>query len=181
MNIEYSQEQLELRGKLEAANINPDSFLATDYLNHFNEILMLIEMVPDMPDMLDECFEWKPKSYPDHFMDSGFTAKELAVKAYEISPKYARLSFDRIIKDLDEIILGTLHGLKVVGASDRGFSPEARLLIQSRTATMQDLLAKMNRIIHGHLEEDVIQIVTEEPVNDSEELQSQEDIDALFD
>ncbi|MDP3655070.1 MAG: hypothetical protein Q8R67_25705, partial [Rhodoferax sp.] len=33
---------------LRAANINPRTGLATDYLNHFNEAIMLLEMVPDM-------------------------------------------------------------------------------------------------------------------------------------
>ncbi|MEO8318885.1 MAG: hypothetical protein ABI561_11235, partial [Bradyrhizobium sp.] len=36
--------------QLKAANINPRTGLATDYLNHFNEAIMLLEMVPDMPE-----------------------------------------------------------------------------------------------------------------------------------
>ena len=35
--------------RLRAANINPRTGLATDYLNHFNEAIMLLEMIPDMP------------------------------------------------------------------------------------------------------------------------------------
>lgn len=36
--------------RLRVANINPRTGLATDYLNHFNEAVMLLEMVPDMPE-----------------------------------------------------------------------------------------------------------------------------------
>jgi hypothetical protein len=39
---------------LAAANINPQSGLATDYLNHFNEAIMLLEMIPDMPDCVED-------------------------------------------------------------------------------------------------------------------------------
>ena len=34
-----------------AANVNPATGLATDYLNLFNEAIMLFEMGLDMPDM----------------------------------------------------------------------------------------------------------------------------------
>ena len=37
----------------QGTNIDPQTLLATDYLNHFNEIVMLLELIPDMP----ECFE----------------------------------------------------------------------------------------------------------------------------
>ena len=39
-----------VRGK----NINETTLLATDYLNHFNEIIMVLELVPDMPECLEE-------------------------------------------------------------------------------------------------------------------------------
>jgi hypothetical protein len=57
------------------ANINPVSLLATDYLNHFNEAVMLLELIPDMPDMLEDAKRWAPKPYKQHFRDSGFMAE----------------------------------------------------------------------------------------------------------
>ena len=50
---ETVQNTEELRDRLEGSNINPNTFLATDYLNHFNELVMFLEMIPDMPDMLE--------------------------------------------------------------------------------------------------------------------------------
>ena len=38
------------RAELQAANINPRTGLATDYLNHFNEAVMLLEMIPAYPE-----------------------------------------------------------------------------------------------------------------------------------
>src|SRR3546814_7715400 len=58
--------RLLVRGK----NINQNTLLATDYLNHFNEIIMLLEMVPSMPECYRDAVEWRPKSYAQHFRDS---------------------------------------------------------------------------------------------------------------
>ena len=84
--IEYSSGQRNLQSCLPGSNVNEVSFLATDYLNHLNEPVMMLEMVPDMPDMLEEVESWQPKSYQQHFRDSLFAAREIAVEAYEIAP-----------------------------------------------------------------------------------------------
>ena len=67
------KEQADIFAQVKGKNINEQTLLATDYLNHFNEIVMLIEMVPDMPECLDDILEWTPKSYTQHFEDSSFT------------------------------------------------------------------------------------------------------------
>ena len=36
--------------RLAAANINPKTRLASDYLNHFNEAIMLLDLLPSMPE-----------------------------------------------------------------------------------------------------------------------------------
>ncbi len=56
--------------ELMAANINPRTGLATDYLNHFNEAIMLLELIPDMPDCYELFLEWQPLSYAEHFIKS---------------------------------------------------------------------------------------------------------------
>src|SRR5277367_3008540 len=69
--------------RLLAANINPRTGLATDYLNHFNEAIMLLEMIPDMPECSEDFLEWQPLSYSEHFTASNFRARDLAIEAYE--------------------------------------------------------------------------------------------------
>jgi len=58
--------------QLTAANINPRTGLATDYLNHFNEAIMLLEMIPDMPECMTDFLERQPLSYREHFAASNF-------------------------------------------------------------------------------------------------------------
>ena len=178
---ELNEKQKELYPKLAPANIDPASFLATDYLNHFNELLMMLEMLPDMPDMLEDLEDWAPKSYPDHFRDSGFTDKELAIEAYENAPSAFKTQFDATIASLDNIIVSTLAGLRAVGVAERGFSAPARLLLETRIETMQTLLLRISGIIHGHLvEDDEISISTDASTEADISTHSQDDIDKLF-
>ena len=68
--------------ELRAANINPRTGLATDYLNHFNEAVMLLEIIPDMPECAEDFLGWEPLSYAEHFTASNFKARDLAIDAY---------------------------------------------------------------------------------------------------
>src|SRR5437764_12347981 len=69
--------------RLRAANINPRTGLATDYLNHFNEASMLLDMIPDIPKCAEEFLLLYPLSYRDHFIESTFKESYLAIEAHE--------------------------------------------------------------------------------------------------
>ncbi|MCJ9430428.1 hypothetical protein [Kordiimonas marina] len=178
MQIQYTAKQSALQPRLAEANINPDSFLATDYLNHFNEIVMLLEMVPDMPELLEDAADWHPKTYIQHFEDSGFQGKALAIEAYQMAPKAIRAPFDKICRDLDKLIISTLKGLGAVNIAERGMSPEAQMLIRGRVEQIQAMLMDLNKVIHAQLDR-AVAIIEPEQVEDS--AQTQEDIDKLFD
>src|SRR5258707_15898186 len=80
---------------LRAANINPRSGLATDYLNHFNEAVMLLEMIPDIPECAEDFLAWAPLSYTEHFCASNFKDRDLAIEAYESAEAHVRAEFDK--------------------------------------------------------------------------------------
>lgn len=182
MQLEYTADQKALQPELVAANINPESFLATDYLNHFNEIVMLLEMIPDMPDIVEEAAEWEPKSYTQHFEDSGFQAKQLAIQAFESAPKQIRRAFDKTKTELDQLLTSTISGLLSLNVIERGLAPQAQELIRQRILQAQDLLLKLNQVIHGKLDEEIeYDEATPIEEHDAEEVQSQADIDKLFD
>src|SRR5438270_12006857 len=82
--------------QLRAANINPRTGLATDYLNHFNEAVMLLEMIPDMPECAEDFLGWHPLTYREHFMASNFKARDLAIQAYDSTDAIIRVEFDNI-------------------------------------------------------------------------------------
>jgi len=50
-------------GRIAGCQHQSPTGLATDYLNHFNEAIMLLEMIPDMPECAEDFLQWRPLSY----------------------------------------------------------------------------------------------------------------------
>ncbi len=131
---------------VEGRNINPETLLATDYLNHFNEIVMLIELVGDMPDCLEDVAEWKPVPYEEHFRRSSFANKELAILAYENAPEIYRRAFDNTIDKLDKAVdHAVAHVSKAVAAND----PDTAGIVALYTNALRRLIDVASGIIHG--------------------------------
>lgn len=93
---------------LDGTNIHPKTFLATDYLNHFNEMAMMIEMLPMMPDALEDIAAWVPLSYQDHFRKSGLRDADMAIIAYRHAPDQVRQAFDETITRLNECVVESI-------------------------------------------------------------------------
>lgn len=89
---------------LRDANINPRTGLATDYLNHFNEAIMLLEMIPDIPECFEDFLDWHPLTYREHFEASNFKARDLAISAYDSSDAAVRAEFDNITTTMTSIL-----------------------------------------------------------------------------
>ena len=90
---------------LKRANVHPESGLATDYLNHFNEVVMLLEMLGDMPDMAEEVLAWSPCVYAEHFRRTHYAGAETVITAYAAAPRALRVHFETIVAALDEILV----------------------------------------------------------------------------
>src|SRR5665213_3732010 len=90
--------------QLRAANINPRTGLATDYLNHFNEAIMLLEMIPDIPECADDFLGWRPLSYTENFTASNFKARDLAIEAYNSADPIIRTEFENITSAMTSIL-----------------------------------------------------------------------------
>jgi hypothetical protein len=130
--------------ELSAANINPRTGLATDYLNHFNEAIMLLEMIPDIPDCADDFIEWRPLTYPEHFMASNFKARDLAIEAYEQADPVIRSRFDNVTGDMTTILTAVASAMKGV----RQDKTRATLAIRA-TGWVKPLVALAGGIING--------------------------------
>ena len=171
--------------KVKGTNIDAQTLLATDYLNHFNEIVMLIDMLPMMPDMLEDALAWEPKSYQDHFRDSTFSDKELAVEAYDYVPEPFKIAFEGVVENLNELILRTLDRVSQMIAAEE--LDKLQVMVPEYTRKIQRLQDAADGIIHGGaqtLEQDEIDALMgddEEPPADSGGGGAQADIDSLFD
>ena len=107
-----------MRRRIAGTNICDTSLLATDYLNHFNEVVMLIDMIPDMPECLDDVREWRPKSYTQHFADCGLPEADLAIAAYELSPEGYRLPLENTVDNLNRLVDASLE--RIASAVESG-------------------------------------------------------------
>ena len=140
--------------QLRAANINPRTGLATDYLNHFNEAIMLLEMVPDMPECASDFLEWRPLSYAEHFIASNFRARDLAIEAYEAADTDIRAEFDHLTDSMTRI-------LTEVGAAMRKLQQDKSrvALAEQAIVWVKPLVMQTAGVINGAAEADVDSIM----------------------
>ncbi len=138
---------LAFRERVEGTNINPQTLLATDYLNHFNEIVMILEMIPDMPDLLDDAKAWRPKTYREHVQESSFADRELAVEAYEHVPARFREPFELTTTTLDKLIAITLERAEATLAA--GEMERLKIVVSEGSEATRGLVDTASAIIHG--------------------------------
>jgi hypothetical protein len=142
--------------QLQAANINPRTGLATDYLNHFNEAIMLLEMIADMPECVEEFLEWQPRSYCEHFAASNFKARELAIEAYDSANPQIRTEFDNITGAMSSILTAVSQAMREVSQDKTRTT-----LAQQATGWVKPLAMLAGGIINGRgPEADVDYIMT---------------------
>lgn len=169
------------RKLVRGTTINDLTLLSTDYLNHYNELVMMLEMVGDMPDMLAEAEEWQPKTYQDHFRDSAFKHKDLAIWAYEHAPDEYRAPIDDCVARMDSEIANGLPALRAL--ADGGDQDALRARVDGLTAHMRARIDTMSALINGAMDADAYEagIESETPADHGTTVMDQSDIDALFD
>ncbi len=149
-------EQTARAAQLRAANINPRTGLATDYLNHFNEAIMLLEMIPDMPECSEDFLGWRPLSYSEHFTASNFKARDLAIEAYETADTAIRAEFDKLTSAMTSILTAVSAAM-----SEARQDKTRATLAEQATGWVKPLVALAGGIINGTgAEADVDYIMT---------------------
>jgi hypothetical protein len=152
--------------RLDETNINPLTGLATDFLNHFNEAIMLLEMLPMAPDCKEDLLAWRPMSYAEHFAASHFKHRDLAIAAYEHADPLFRGQLDQIADQMNLILTETHDGLKGDLSHDT-----IRILAEATVHWLKPLVARAGSVINGEL-------AAAQPAAESA---PQDAIDALFD
>lgn len=135
------------RKLVENTTINSQTLLSTDYLNHFNELVMMLDLIPDMPEMLDETKEWRPKTYADHFRDSSFTHKDLAIAAYEQVLEEDRKALEMTVDRMNQTVEETFTALDgAVAAQD---ADGTRVICNTASMALQRMIDRCSGIING--------------------------------
>jgi hypothetical protein len=152
------------RARLIEANINPSTGLATDYLNHFNEAIMMLELAAQMPECIDDFCAWRPLSYCEHFAASRFRERELAIAVYGQADPALRRRLDQLADGMNAILLATAAALRAEPQVRSEVADEALMRLRL-------LVARAGAVIHG----------AETAADEASEAQAdQAAVDALF-
>ncbi len=165
------QKRETLRARVSETTINDVTLLSTDYCNHLNEVVMMIGMVADVPEMLDDVRSWKPRSYQEHFEMSGLSIGPLAIEAYDNCEAKYRNAFDSDVAAFNaRVAEGTEE---IANAVDTGDAEFLSFSANALSTELQAMIDSLGAIIHGSTDRHA------SPDDDADGL-SQDDIDALF-
>lgn len=183
-DFEHDDEYPALRARAEGTNVNEQTLLATDYLNHFNELVMTLEMLADMPELMEEAQAWAPKPYIDHFRDSTIADKELAIEAYDHAPPKFKQPFEQNISKINKLILTSVERLEA--DIQTGDLELVRSNARALSKVIQRLMDMCSANIHGSeatmAQSEIDNLIGEQAAAaDDGAGSNQADIDALFD
>jgi hypothetical protein len=136
-----------LHERAHGSNVNEKSLLATDYLNHVNEIVMLVDLVPDAPECLEDCKTWQPVAYQDHFRASNIADRDLAIEAYDYAPPAFKEPFDRLVAEMNRLVAISIERLDQAIAE--GNEEITRMIAERASRNLQDLIGQASAIING--------------------------------
>jgi hypothetical protein len=138
-----------VRERRAADIVNPASGLANDYLNLFNEIVMLIEQLPSMPELIDDIMAWHPTAYQDYFKSSTLPGRGSALEAYKaLDPKFRR-DFEDVVADLDKRAVGAVAAIRRLHKTGGDTRPDLLTELCTRAAdNMRETLLEATNLVN---------------------------------
>ena len=125
-------------------NINPSTGLSTDYLNHFTEALMVLEMVGTVPECLDDLRAWQAKTYAEHFAASHFSNRDTIIAAYQSADPAVRTALDETSDVLNAMVWRTRElVLRHIGTA------EVEAVTRRALDKLRPLIARTAALING--------------------------------
>jgi two-component system, OmpR family, response regulator len=110
--------------------------LSNDYLNHYVEVLVLIEMTPHDPSLSADLIDWWPVSYVDWFSASRLQHASQARAAYEALPSENRRRFERHLAAME-----TLAAMAVFALQPPCQSGQAAVVAEATAPVLRRLIA----------------------------------------
>lgn len=134
--------------------VNPASGIANDYLNLFNEIVMLIEQLPTMPELIEDIKAWRPTTYHEYFANSALPGRQSALDAYNKLDRKFRREFETVVAELDQQATGIVATIRLSMRADKSSDPFALEVICERGGsalreTLDRAVAIVNEGING--------------------------------
>lgn len=134
------------RAHVPGTNVNEETLLASDYLNHFHDLVTLFEALSTEPDGTAEALiRWRPMGYEEHFAQSDVREKDLAIAAYRRAPAQIRADFDDAVTRLQG---EALRLIARVGKAANGANDLAKTCLEA-AARLRALIDEAEAIANG--------------------------------
>jgi hypothetical protein len=144
----------------------PAPQLSTDYLNRYGEALMLIEMVPMDPGIVDDLKAWRATGYREHFEASQLRCSASALAAYEMLDPTFRRGFEALCVSMNRLI-STVTALLAELPPEQDTTP----IVDVASEALRRLIGRATQFINANGALDVAA---------AGGLDLQDEIDALF-
>ena len=125
---------------LAAAAINPATGLAIDYLNHYNEVAVMIGKLADAPEMAEPILDWRALGYAAHFRITGFADSDRAIAAYDQTSEAVRARF-RTARRRVELAIADVQDLIAASSGNAGGAAEHASAIFALIASVGDVIS----------------------------------------
>ena len=134
--------------------VHPETGLANDYLNIFNELVMLVEQLPSMPEFMGDVLGWSPISYVEYFQRSSLPGSRQALETYRGLNADFRTQFEAAVAEIDKAATAILAQLQLHAPKFDHLQPaELELICLKASAQLRALLNKAAEIVnHGQPE-----------------------------
>lgn len=122
--------------------------LTKGYLNLFNELVAMLERIPQKPNLYEELIVWRPIDHREYFQRCEFAGRKSALEAYEDFSPFFRKRFEALVQELELIALASVAAVR--GLFHEG-TPEdlSRVTIVCRRASikMRSILRRASRLV----------------------------------
>lgn len=119
--------------------------LSTDFLNRFNEALMLIEIAAMDESVVDDLRDWASIGYREHFLASNLRCAAEALAAYDGIDRARRKGFEQTCAAMTRLIR-TMTAL----LAERPHPPELPIIVEVASEALRKLIGRSTQFINAN-------------------------------
>lgn len=118
--------------------------LSNDYLNHFSEVLMLVELAAMDAAVMEDLAEWRPIDYPSYFATSQLRRAPEARAAYFQLCEPRRVAFEQLVRAMDKLAMTAIRALRPPCEPE-----DAALVADVTTPALRSLIAQASAFLNS--------------------------------
>lgn len=130
-----------------STGIDETTGLASDFLNQFNEVVMLLDLVASGDEsLINELDAWRPRTYEAHFTASGYADRAAILENYRVACTPVRRRLDALADELSAVVLAGIVFLMTC----RGGGAGCPSVLAGRLATdVRRRLKALDAVVHA--------------------------------